>query len=30
MHNPDFDGVGGIGLKGETHSHNRGGECKSF
>ena len=30
MHDPDFDGVGGIGLEGETHSHNRGGECKSF
>ena len=24
MHDPDFDGVGGIGLEGETHSHNRG------
>ena len=30
MHDPDFNSVGGIGLEGETHSHNRGGECKSF
>jgi hypothetical protein len=30
MHNPDFDGVGGVYLQGEAHADNRGGESKSF